>query len=188
MGNGATGADKAANNQYQDEQASTLSAYDADIGNYLSNVNSTLAQGNPYQSKSYLTNQNLETSGAMHSEEDAAKNQLQQTAARTGTNTAALANEEMETGRQGQRDLTGYNAARDTTNEQVWQGEKQGLMQDELAGTNSEAGIYGTETGGRNNALSNYTNAQDAEDAMWGQMVAGAAGGAGAGLGAAFAG
>ncbi len=69
---------------YTNWQNTSLSNYNNDIGSYMSNVNSQLAAGNPYQSKSYLTNQNLQTSGAMNSTNDAAQQQLRDTALRTG--------------------------------------------------------------------------------------------------------
>jgi hypothetical protein len=180
----ASDPDKAAANQSSAEGTQSFNAAQGDIGDYLSNVNSAIAAGNPYESKDYLTQQNLATSGAMHSEDDAAKEALQRTAASSGTNTAALANEEAETARAGQRDLTNYNATRDTQNEQAWQGERQGLLQDQNAGAQDEAGLYGTATSGRDSALSSLTSADDAENAMWSGLAGKAIGAGGSILGA----
>lgn len=186
MASGASDTDKAQLNRYNDFENSTLSAYNSDIGSYMSNVNAALRSGNPYQSKSYLENQNLQTSGAMNAENAREGQQLRDAARRSGTNTAALAATTASSARQGQRDLTQYNAGRDTANEDKWLQEQQGLLRDQAEGANSEAGVLGTETGGANNALSNYTSAQNAQDQMWAQLGSAAMTGAGAGLGGAF--
>lgn len=141
--------------------ASSFGAASGDIGTYLSNVNSTLAAGNPFESKTYLTNQNLETSGAMNSADAAAKQQQQQTVARTGTNTAALANDEAATARTGQRDLTAYNAGRDTANETTWLGQQDKLLGDEATGASEEAGLYGTSLSGEDSTLGTAQTGED---------------------------
>lgn len=184
----ASGPDKQAADTSSSDASGSLGAYQGDISDYMSNVNSAIAAGNPYESKDYLTKQNLETSGAMNSEKDAADQALNTTAARTGTNTAALAGEEADIARTGERDLTGYNAGRDTANAHDWESEKQGLMGDQLAGANSEAGVYGTATGGRDSALSSMTQADDAENQMWAGLGESAMSGLSGGLGAAFGG
>lgn len=182
----ASGQDQAAANTDSAAAAGSLGSYQGDIGDYMSNVNSALAAGNPFESKDYLTQQNLTTSGAMNSENDATKQALQQTAAKTGTNTAALANTEADSARQGQRDLTQYNAGRDTANENTWLSQQDKLMGDQLEGANSEAGVYGTSIGGQNSTLSSMTQADDAENQMWAGLGAAAMGGLGTGLGGAF--
>lgn len=184
----ATGPTKKAADQSSSDAAGALGAYNGDIGDYMSNVNSAIAAGNPYESKDYLTKQNLETSGAMNSEKDAADQALQTTAARTGTNTAALAGTEANIARTGARDLTQYNAGRDTANAHDWEAEKGQLMGDQLAGANSEAGVYGTATGGRDSALSSYTQAADAENQMWGNLAGSAIGAGGTAYGGFLAG
>ena len=166
--------------------AQSLGAYQGDIGNYMSNVNSALSAGNPFESKDYLTQQNLATSGAMNSENDAAKADQEQTTARTGTNSAALAGEAGAQGRQGQRDLTNYNATRDTQNENSWLQQQDQLMGDQISGANSEAGVMGTQLGGQNTNLKTAEDAQQAQDAMWAQLGGDAMKGLGTGLGGAF--
>jgi hypothetical protein len=161
-----------------------LGAYGNDIGSYMSNVNSTLAAGNPYQSKSFLTNQNLETSGAMNAANTKEGQQLRDSARRSGTNTAALAGTIASSAREGQRNLTDYNAARDNQNEDRWLQQQQGLMKDQLEGANSEAGVYGTSMGGANNSLNALTQREDSMDQMWGNL-AGSVIGAGGTMGAA---
>ena len=179
MSNDAGSADSAAAKQDSTDAQGALGAATGDISDYMSNVNSQLAEGNPYESKAYLTQQNLATSGAMNSENDAADQALNSEVARTGTNTAALAGDEAENARQGQRDLTNYTATRDTQNQDKWQQDQQNLDRDQLAGAQEEGSLYGTAIGGQDSTLGSATTAQDAEDAMWAQMASGAATGAG---------
>lgn len=143
--------------------ASSFGAASGDIGTYLSNVNSTLAAGNPFKAKDYLTNQNLETSGAMNSANDAEKAALGQQVARTGTNSAALANTVASSARQGQRDLTQYNAGRDTSNENTWLQQQDKLLGDEATGSSQEAGLYGTSIGGQDSTLGTAQTGEDAQ-------------------------
>lgn len=165
--------------------ASSFGAASGDIGTYLSNVNSTLAAGNPFESKTYLTNQNLETSGAMNSENDAEKAALGSTVAKTGTNSAALANTVASSARQGQRDLTQYDAGRDTANENTWLNQQDKLLGDEATGSAQEAGLYGTSLSGEDSALGTAQQGADAEDAgINGMLDSGLA--AGGAVGAAF--
>jgi hypothetical protein len=185
MSNPAPGIDHAAATQNYSNAAAALSAYQGDEGAYMSNVNSLLAKGNPFEAKDYLTKQNLETSGAMNAENDAAKQRLESTAARTGTNTAAIANEESANARAGQRDITQYNAARDTANENTWLAQQDKLLSDEQAGASSEAGVYGTSLGAQSSDLSSMTQADDAEEQARLALV-GDAIGAGGAVGAAF--
>ena len=143
--------------------ASSFGAASGDIGTYLSNVNSQLAAGNPFESKDYLTHQNLETSGAMNSANDAEKAALGQTVARTGTNSAALANTVASSARQGQRDLTQYNAGRDTANENTWLNQQDKLLGDEATGSSQEAGLYGTSLSGQDSTLGTAQQGADEE-------------------------
>jgi len=179
----ATGTDLAAEQQDQQTAQEQLGKADSGVADYLSNVNSQLSAGNPYEAKDYLEKQNIQTSGAMNSANDAAKEALGDTVARTGTNSAALANEEAENARQGQRDLTNFNAARDTANLKDWEAQKEGLTRDQLAGAEAYGGLYGTGQGAANNALHDYTTAADEEDQMWAQMAGAAMQGAGVGAG-----
>ena len=162
-GNAALGTDQAAYNKNAGNADTTLGNYQGTENEYLSNVNSALAAGNPYQSKDYLTQQNIATSGAMNSQNDAAQQAEQATVARTGTNSAALPAEIAAQARAGQRQMTDYNATRDTQNEDKWLGQRQQLLGDQQAGANSEAGVYGTTQGGANSALGDYTSAANAD-------------------------
>jgi hypothetical protein len=157
---------------------------DAGIADYMSNVNSQIAAGNPYESKDYLTKQNIATSGAMHSADDAADEAISSAAARTGGSSAAVAAQEAETARQGQRDLTDYNATRDTQNEDKWLQQRQQLTKDQLSGADASAGLYGTSLGANTSDLKTEEDAQAAQDAMW----AGIGGSVATGAGTAIAG
>ena len=126
-------------------------------------MNSTLSAGNPFESKDYLTKQNLATSGAMNSENDAATQALQQNVARTGTNSAALAGTIASNARLGQRDLTQYNAGRDTANENTWLQQQDKLLGDEATGASEEAGLYSTSLGGQNSTLGTAQQGEDAQ-------------------------
>lgn len=177
-----------ANNAASTDASNAASSYGAasgDIGTYLSNVNSQLSAGNPFESKSYLTQQNLSTSGAMNSANTAEKAALGQTAARTGTNTAALANTEASSARQGQRDLTQYNAGAQQQNENTWLNQQDKLLGDEATGSSQEAGLYGTSLSGQDSTLGTAQQGADAEEAGINGMIDSglAAGGA---VGAAF--
>ena len=186
MSNDASSTDESAASQDSTNAQGALGGANSDIADYMSNVNSQLSAGNPYESQSYLQNQNLETSGAMDSEKDAADQELGSTVARTGTNSAALADTEAESARQGQRDLTQYTAGQNAANENSWLQDQQSLDKDQLAEADAEAGLYSTATGGQNSTLSSMTNADDAEDQMWAQLGSAAMTGAGAGMGGAF--
>jgi hypothetical protein len=178
-------ASKAAKQNGSDAQ-NELHGADAGIDSYMSNVNSQIAAGNPYESKDYLTKQNLVTSGAMNSEKDAADAALEHAVTSTGGSSAALAATEADVARQGQRDLTNYTATRDTENEDKWLNQRQGLDKDLLAGADAKAGLYSTATGGQSSDLKTEEEAQAAQDAMWGDITKGAMTGLGSGLGGAF--
>lgn len=150
-----------------------------DIGNYMSNVNSALAAGNPFESKDYLTQQNLDTSGAMNSANTAAQQQEQGTVARTGTNSAALASDVAENARAGQRDLTQYNAGRNTSNENTWLNQQDKLLGDQAQGASEEAGLYSTSLGGQNSTLSTAQTGADAQEKATDGMIDAGIGAAG---------
>jgi hypothetical protein len=179
MSGAATGDVKDANNQYTNWEQTAANNYQTDINNFNSNVNSRIAQGNPYQSKSYLRNQNLMTSAAANAANTAANQKTRDAALRTGTNTASVAAQAAENARAGQRQITDYNATRDTANQDKWEAEMQDLNRDQLAGAQSEENMFGTAVSGRSNALNNLTDIQAQQNALW-QAGIGAVGAAGA--------
>ena len=119
----------------------------------------------------------------MHSANDAAQQQQQATVARTGTNSAALANEVGAQARTGQRDLTQYNAARDTANENTWLGEQQNLFNDERQGAGLDESLYGTSVGAQDSTLGTAQQGADAQEAATNGMIDAGIGAVGAGLG-----
>jgi hypothetical protein len=179
MSGAATGAVTDANNQYTDWEKTAANNYQTDIGNYNSNVNSQIAQGNPYQSRAYLQSQNLQTSGAANAANTKANQQVRDTSLRTGTNTAAVAAQQAENARAGQRQVTDYNATRDTANTDKWEQDQQRLNEQQLAGANSEASMFGANVSGRSNSLTDLTDIQQQQNALW-QAGIGAVGAAGA--------
>ncbi len=185
MAKAATQANTDANNDYSGWEQSALSNYNNDMGNYMSNVNGAIAEGNPYLSKSYLTNQNIQTSGAMNSAKTAAAQETRDAALRTGTNTAAVQASRDANAQALARQQTQYNAQRDTENEDKWLQLQNQLRGQQLAGANSEAGVYGTSTSGRGNALSNLQSGQNAEDQLWASGIQGLASAGGAAMTAA---
>jgi hypothetical protein len=170
----------------QDNQwaGGALDQFNNGVGSYMSNVNAALGAGNLYQSKQYLQNQNLMTSGAMNAANTREGQQLRDTTRRAGGNTAALAGTIASSARQGQRDLTDYNATRDTGNTDKWLTERDNLMRGQLGGAEAEGSVFGTSMGGANNALNDITNRQNEADQMWGDIGGHALGAAGAGLAA----
>ena len=180
MSGAATGAATDANNQYTSWEKTAANNYQSDINNYNSNVNSQIAAGNPYQSKAYLQNQNIQTSGAANAANTAGNQAVRDTALRTGENSAAVAATQADNARQTARTVTDYNATRDTANQDKWEADQQSLNKDQLAGASSEAGMFGTSTSGRDASLSDLTTIQGQQDALW-QAGIGAVGAAGAG-------
>jgi hypothetical protein len=177
-GNQAKVANAAATTDAGDASTS-FGAASGDIGTYLSNVNSALASGNPFESKDYLTNQNLQTSGAMNAENNAEQQALGSTVAKTGTNSAALANTVASSARQGQRDLTQYNAGRDTSNEDTYLNQQDKLLGDEATGASQEAGLYSTSLGGQDSALGTAQQGEDAQEQADDGMIDAGVGAAG---------
>jgi hypothetical protein len=180
MSGAATGAVTDANNQYTNWEQTAANNYQSDINNYNSNVNSQIAQGNPYQSKAYLTSQNIQTSGAANAADNQANQQTRDAALRTGENTASVAATDASNARDNARTVTDYNATRDTANTDKWEQDQQELDKDQLAGASSEEGMFGADTTGRDASLGDLTTIQGQQDALWqaGIGAVGAAGGA----------
>jgi hypothetical protein len=155
---------------------SEMSAANNDISNLEGN--------NPYTSKSYQQNQNLLTSAAMNSQDTAAKQQLNNAALQTGTNTAALGRTIASNARAGQRTMNDFNAQTATNNVDKATALQQGLIQDRAGLANTNAGLYSTATGGQDSNINALTNLQGQNEQMWGNVIGGVAGG----VGSAFAG
>jgi hypothetical protein len=184
MDNGAQGAATTANNNYTGWETGAMQNYNNDIGTFNSNVNSQIAAGNPYESQPYKTEQNITTSGAMNAANNAANAATRDTALRTGTNTAAVAAQSAENARAGQRQTDQFNAATDTSNEDKWLQQQNVLTSDQLAGAQSEAGVYGTSASGSNAAIGDLTSLQGQQDALWQAGIGAVGTAAGGALGA----
>jgi hypothetical protein len=179
MSSAATGDVKDANNQYTDWEKTSANNFQNDMAGYTSNVNSQIAAGNPYQSRAYLQNQNLMTSGAANSANTAGNQAVRDTALRTGTNTAAVAATQADNARQSQQTVTNYNATRDTANQDKWETLQTQQNQEQLQGAQAQAGMFGANVSGRNSSLSDLTTIQGQQDALW-QAGIGAVGAVGA--------
>jgi hypothetical protein len=164
-----------------DWEKGAINQWQQQYGTATSNVNATLAAGNPYQTQQYKTNQNLQTSAAAHATNDAATEAGNQAALRTGQNAAAVPAQSAQNARNAQQNIDTYNAARDTSNEQAWQGEKAGLLGEEGTLAGQAGSVAGAAAGATNTADENLTNAQqynNEDDWKWIKYGTGAAAGA----------
>ena len=186
MSSAATGPVTQANSDYTNWEKTAANNYQSDIGSFNSNVNSQIAAGNPYQSKSYLQNQNIQTSGAANAADTSGNQAVRDTALRTGENSAAVAATQADNARQSARTVTDYNATRDTANQDKWEADQQKLNEQQLAGANSEAQMFGTSTSGRDASLGDLTDIQKSQDALWQAGIGDVGALGGAGIAAAF--
>lgn len=175
MGRPGEDAAKAENKSSTANESSALGSYNDSMDQYMSNVNSQLAQGNPYESKAYKTEQNLATSGAMHAQNDAATTQLRDTAARTGQNAASVNAAVSQNARMGQQTVDRYNADRDSANEDKYLQYEQGLTHDQLEGANSRAGMVGTMAGQQSASVGALTNEDQQQRQEWESYIQDAA-------------
>jgi hypothetical protein len=182
MARAADAAAQSANDQYSGYAKTALTNANASAAAGNDDI-STLEGNDPYTSKSFITNQNLLTSGAMNSQNTAAKQQLNDAALRTGTNTAALGRTIASNDRAGQRTMDQYNAQTAVNNTDKDVQLKQGLIQDRNAAAQTQAGIYSTSAGGQGTAEGNLTTLNGQNQQMWGNIIGGVAGGVGAAFG-----
>jgi hypothetical protein len=168
-----------ASNQYSNYATSALNNYNSQATAASDDISNLEGQGNPYQSKSYLQNQNIQTSAAMDATNTAAKQQLNDDALRTGTNTASLGRTISSNARAGQRTMDAYNAGQSAQNEDKYLSLQQGLIGDRQNLANSEAGVLGTTSGAQTNADGQLVTLQGQNDQMWGNVIGGAAGAVG---------
>lgn len=164
MGGPSTSQDTAASKQNSDWETSAINNWQAQSGAASSNINATLAAGNPYATTAYKTSQNLETSGAAHATDDAATEANTQAAQRTGQNAAAVPAQSAQNARNAQQSIDSYDAARDTSNDQAWEGEKQNLLGDQVNLSGQAGSVAGSAAGATNTANSNLETAQQADN------------------------
>lgn len=171
-----------ASNEYSQYATSAVNNYNTQAG-ATSNDISKLEGQNPYTSKSYLTNQNVQTSGAMNASNTAAKQQLNDAALRTGTNTASLGRTVASNARAGQRQMDIHNADQTSANVDKNLQLQEGVIGARQNLANSEAGVFGTSAGNQTNANGQLVQEDQMNQQMWGNIIAGVAGGAGAAAG-----
>lgn len=179
MARSATTANQDANTQYTNYENQAAGNYNKQMQGFSTNL-SGMQANNPYTSHAYLQNQGKLASAAMNSADASAKSNLLETAGRTGTNTAALGNTIASNARAGQRQNDAFNAETATQNTDKSAAYQESLLRDQLAGANSEAGMFGANVTGRSDSLNNLTSIQNADQQMWGNVIGGVAGGAGA--------
>ena len=75
-----------------------------------------------------------------------------------------MANDVAAQARTGQRDLTNYNATRNTENEGKWLGEQQNLLGDQARGAVMEEGLYGTSVSGQDSTLGTAQTGEDEQE------------------------
>jgi hypothetical protein len=119
----------------------------------------------------------------MNSEADAAKQAEQATVARTGTNSAALPAEIAEEQRTGQRDLTQYNAGRNTENEGKWLQQQDTLLGDQARGAGEEENLYSTSSGNQSRDLGTAQEGEDVQEQQNNGMIDAGIGAAGVAAG-----
>lgn len=178
----ARAADTAANNadqQYTQYSQQALNNANSSLAAENNSI-SSLEGNNPYTSKNYLQNQNLLTSAAMNAQNTQAKQQLNDAALRTGTNTAALGRTISSNARAGQRQMDAYNAGTATNNTDKATQLELGLIGARNQAANTQSGLYSTSTGGVGTAENNLTQLQGQNQQMWGNIIGGVAGAAGA--------
>ena len=182
MARAAEDAAKGASDQYSGYAKSALGNFNAQTAAANDDI-SSLEQNNPYTSQAYLQNQNKLTSGGMNATDTAAAQQLNDASLRTGTNTAALGRTISSNARAGQRTMDDYNAQTATNNADKSVQLQQGIINARTGLAGQQAGVYGTSSGTQTNANGQLVTLNGQNQQMWGQIIAGAAGGAGAAFG-----
>jgi hypothetical protein len=178
-GNGGGSDASAENTMAQKDEGASEGNFNNDMDMYMSNVNSQLASGNPFQSTAYKTAQNLDTSGAMHSTNDAADQAMRGASLRTGMNANAIPGQEAENQQKGQMTMDAYDANRDTNNEDSWLKDQSDLTHDQLAGADAENSNVGTMAGQADTTSGQLIQKEENEDQMWaglGESAIGAGG------------
>lgn len=187
---------KQANQQLMSDQNAAFVRGQKAVGNF-SQGEATLERGgnvgaNPYLSPTYLASVNRLQAGALDSENNAAKNNLQMLQRRTGgMNSTATAGGIADAALQKERlasELSAGRTAADYNRNLDWQ---QYLLQNRLAPAGAEGGYFSTATSGRSASLKNLTDLGIAAYGPWmaaiqaaGQAAsAGLSGGAGGGKG-----
>jgi len=175
----------AANRDYSAEQKSAFNTGQREVGAFDRNV-ATLDRGgqvaaNPWQSDGYLSNVNRLQSGALNSEENAGKEELQRNNLRTGGlnsgatigATKGLALNKMRLGEQ----LSAERSAGDFNKNVGYQTQMAGMP---LEGAHAASPYFGGAITGRSAALKNLTDYGMTSYGPWQAAIQGAGGAAGA--------
>lgn len=181
-----------ANTTYGNQSTAANAAETADIGKYNANE-ATLASGrnvgaDPFQSTSYLANQNKLQSESLNTSADSAKAAMARRSLATGGingSQAILGQRDigLQTGRLADT-LSAERAAGDYKSNLAYQ---QYLAQAPLNAAAANQGMYSTATGGQGNALNNLTQLSGQQYGFWGGLAGAAMQGAGTGAGLAAA-
>ncbi len=171
-------AAQSADQQYSQYATTAFNNANADSAAENNDI-SSLEGNNPYTSKSYIQNQNLLASAGMNAQNAQAKQQLNDTALRTGTNTAALSRTIASNARASQRQQDAYTAGAAQQNTDKATQLQLGLIGARNAAANTQAGLYGSSVGGQGTAENNLTALQGQDEQLWGNIIGGVAGGVG---------
>jgi hypothetical protein len=178
---------KDANNQYQQMQTQSLARTNAATDKFNSQLQTLEGGGkiaaNPYEDKTYLTNQNNLIAGSTSAVNKGTQEQLDTLAQRTGSNTSARKATIADLGRQRMRtqgDLTNQQNQQNYNNYLDWE---KFILGSTLAPTGADTSVFQTATGGRSGSLKNLTDIGIAGQNMWGSIIGAGLQGAGAAYG-----
>ncbi len=152
---------------------------------YNTDLNKLIAQGNPWANPTYKENENILTSGAAGSANDAAKQQIADAVkASGGQNSAAYGATVADLSRQRSQQQTQATAGQNQSDYNNWINYQQWLQNAVLAPVTGENAAFSTATSGDTGALNAQNQANQIGDQMWSSII----GGVTSGLGSAFRG
>lgn len=178
---------EAENKQANSEDAAikmdTNRRVNAATDSYNQKLNTLSAGGsiaaNPWNDPDYLRTQNQNAAFASSGANAAAKEQLGNEALRTGENSEARKATIASLARQKSRDMMQMQAGQSANDYNKYQDYEKYLLGATLAPTGADTSMFSTAVGGQNSALNNLTQIGNAQSAMWGNIISGAASGAG---------
>lgn len=172
--NGATQQTDTANKDYQAMQTQTMGRANAATDKFNSQLG-TLAGGgsiaaNPFTDPAYLRNLNIAASTASSAANNQAKQQLKDTALKTGTNTASMGATVRDLAGQRTRANQSYLAGQATDDYSKYLDWEKFVLGSTLAPAGVDTSMFATATGGRNSALNDRTQIQDTNNQLGAQM------------------
>lgn len=137
---------------------------------------STLKSGgqisaNPWQDPSYLRSMSVQQDAAASGSNDAAAEQLNREAQRTGENTEARKATIAELARQKSRGMMTAQAGQTADDHNRFMAYENSILGNDLAPTGVNTNLYGAATGQANNANTNLAQIDMANQAMWGSVI-----------------